>query len=741
MKNKLVKISVIVPVYNTQKYITQCLESILIQSLEEIEIIVVNDCSSDQSLQIIDGYKQNDQRIHVINHVKNRGLPAARNSGVYHAKGQYIIHLDSDDFWIDRDMLKNLFERSEIDGCDILRFNGYRFNKSLGEKKLYNIELTNSAFDNEKRLWIYGAVYLYFFRKKFLDKNKLKFHEGISIGEDAIFLSKALPEAKGISSITNKYYAYRENNESLMRKVWSLDEFLQEERSAQIVIENLGMKSDASLTFLIDRINNYWLIKIAPRAFEQLKPKDRITFFESASKNFQILDSNTDKIAKKLSKNAMEVQKYFQKKEYKSLERDFRSRINNKLSSMSKAPFKEWPKAAIKHKNYEDRVGYKIPGKIFIHAGTHKSGSSLLQVFLDENRDALARRGYFYSSSANLLRTGINAHLLPLSLIDKVNILNLPVLEADIIWSNLLQEYLDSGCKHLIISSEFFCPEVTWDELPDLSLLKKFIGNNDVEFIFYLREQAERLESGYSQLIRSAPRYYSKTFKEYLEDSKDIADYKKLLDIYAEQFGLSSINPRLYKHSTLTKENICNDFLSILGIKDSDTFQAVNKKVNERWPLPVTLFIQQAQSKYGDVFSVEEQNDFNHFIKKQYLTQTMLEPKISYCLLSDKERGEIAKYFAKSNLAVSKQYFNSTKNLFVDEHIKLQKNTDSNPSSSFKFEEGVLFNLLAATWKESEAKSTEINQLKITKKGNLITLLKFIKKAIRAMISVKNPSK
>src|SRR4051812_34034895 len=111
------KISIIVPVFNVEKYIHDCLESILNQSFIDFELILVNDGSSDRSGVICDEYSKKDNRITVI-HKENGGQSTARNRGIDLAKGDYIGFIDSDD-WIDHDMYKVLYEKAIEIGADI----------------------------------------------------------------------------------------------------------------------------------------------------------------------------------------------------------------------------------------------------------------------------------------------------------------------------------------------------------------------------------------------------------------------------------------------------------------------------------------------------------------------------------------------------------------------------------------------------------------------------------------------
>ena len=103
-------ISIIVPVYNSEKYIDRCLDSILNQTYKDLEIVLVNDGSNDQSLKILENYALRDTRIKVVNQ-ENKGVAAARNTGLDNATGDYILYVDSDD-WIENNMVERMVELS-----------------------------------------------------------------------------------------------------------------------------------------------------------------------------------------------------------------------------------------------------------------------------------------------------------------------------------------------------------------------------------------------------------------------------------------------------------------------------------------------------------------------------------------------------------------------------------------------------------------------------------------------------
>lgn len=111
------KLSIIVPVYNVEKYLSKCLESLIHQTLQDIEIICVDDGSTDSSLEILKSFAKTDSRIKVFSQ-KNQGQSAARNLALKHAKGEYLGFVDSDD-WVDLDYFEKLYRVAKSSNCDI----------------------------------------------------------------------------------------------------------------------------------------------------------------------------------------------------------------------------------------------------------------------------------------------------------------------------------------------------------------------------------------------------------------------------------------------------------------------------------------------------------------------------------------------------------------------------------------------------------------------------------------------
>ena len=212
-------ISVIVPVYNVEKYLEECLDSILTQTFKDIEIICIDDGSTDSSGKILDDYKEKDERIIVV-HDTNHGLGHVRNTGIDMARGKYVCFLDSDDY-MEPDTLKNRYETAEKNNCDLVIDNMDKFDCQSGEKLDWAYTL-NFALLPEKEVFnrhdipdsimdtTFSTSNNKFCRLDMLRQKNLKFKE-ISYAEDVFFGYMVLIEAERISVIPDINTHYRVN--------------------------------------------------------------------------------------------------------------------------------------------------------------------------------------------------------------------------------------------------------------------------------------------------------------------------------------------------------------------------------------------------------------------------------------------------------------------------------------------------------------------------------------------------
>ena len=217
----MVVFSIIVPVFQVEEYLPICLDSLVNQDYSDIEIICVNDGSTDKSRLILSDYAAIDPRIKIIDQ-ENKGLSSARNTGVKAAHGKYLMFVDSDDF-IETSACSTLKLAFEQSNADIVTFGGRLYPpgsvdrwvaKTISPRNaLYTSFEPGLLFREKTQPYVWRVA----FTKSFLDRTGLFFDEGIRFGEDAVFLFMAYPQSSCTKLIPNKLYHYRvSRNDSLM---------------------------------------------------------------------------------------------------------------------------------------------------------------------------------------------------------------------------------------------------------------------------------------------------------------------------------------------------------------------------------------------------------------------------------------------------------------------------------------------------------------------------------------------
>lgn len=212
----MIKLSIIVPVYNVAEYLERCLNSLINQTLNEIEIICVNDGSTDNSLCILEKFAGLDKRIKIINQ-KNKGLSGARNTGIKLVQGEYFGFLDSDD-WVDLDYFEKLYKRAKNCDADISLGDFIRKGKFKHKIRLKLNKEEEFVGDNEK---FYGSQFYHFpcvWNKIYKTSkfNDLRFIEGIYF-EDGPYTIQALHRANKVVTCCNTYLYYFVNPNSIVK--------------------------------------------------------------------------------------------------------------------------------------------------------------------------------------------------------------------------------------------------------------------------------------------------------------------------------------------------------------------------------------------------------------------------------------------------------------------------------------------------------------------------------------------
>ena len=217
---KKIKVSIVVPVYNASKYLEECLNSIINQTYSDIEIVLIDDGSTDNSGNICDAYEKNDNRIKVY-HQKNSGVSSARNNGIKESRGEYVCFVDSDDV-VHPDYIKKLVENLDNDVlsiCQIENFYGKAiFFKNDDDKR---IELDKNQFIKLCNMYLLNTPCCKLFNLNTIRKNNIYFDTKLSLGEDLLFNLDYLKYIVKIIVTNQKLYYYRKDENNTLSTLYN----------------------------------------------------------------------------------------------------------------------------------------------------------------------------------------------------------------------------------------------------------------------------------------------------------------------------------------------------------------------------------------------------------------------------------------------------------------------------------------------------------------------------------------
>ena len=214
----MIKVSVIVPIYNTEQYLPRCIDSLINQTLENIEIILVNDASPDNSIKIMREYEEKyPEKIIIIDSKENLKQGGARNLGIEAAKGEYIGFVDSDD-WVDKEMYEELYNKAKETDADIVD-SDYVLSYGIGQdyrRTTSNTQEQTGKLDFEKRKSLLirtGSVACKIYKKEMLNKYNIRFSTKLFY-EDNEFVPLTLIYANSLERVDKAFYHYFQNNET-----------------------------------------------------------------------------------------------------------------------------------------------------------------------------------------------------------------------------------------------------------------------------------------------------------------------------------------------------------------------------------------------------------------------------------------------------------------------------------------------------------------------------------------------
>ncbi len=282
-------ISVIIPVYNDEEYLHVCINSVINQTYKDLEIICVDDDSSDSSYEILKYFANKDSRIKILKNETNKGLGFNRNRGLEVANGKYVSFLDSDD-WISPTTLEKAFICAEKNNLDFLMYKSivyYEDSQSFGMEKYYDMEFMdkweNKVFnhwelDKTKLFSIPVAAWNKLYLKSFLDENNIRFPNENLIHEDNPFYCKLITSAKRISVLNEYLHNRRRRDGSIM--TWS-NERLFDNIDIVYKILDVFLENPKLYEYYKQEVLFYIFITVLDAKYEQIDEKYKEQFFEA----------------------------------------------------------------------------------------------------------------------------------------------------------------------------------------------------------------------------------------------------------------------------------------------------------------------------------------------------------------------------------------------------------------------------------------------------------------------------
>lgn len=296
------EISVMIPVYGVEKYIEKCLRSIFDNTIaDRCEFIIVNDCTPDSSMDIVErvskDYPALQNNIHIINHEKNKGLAASRNTALSYANGKYIVNVDSDD-WVEPDYLEELYNAIEHNNADIVCCGFFRDTLTKSKKiKPYfsdsNVEVMKNLLSNGDNR---SGCFKIFKRKLFIENN-ISWVDGLNAGEDFLICVKLFSVASKIVTIDKCLYHYIQYNpNSICHDEKQSENFITQlmlvENKIEEWLEKFSPKYDSAIPFMRKEIKIDLLMtaqkKKRMQYYKMWPATDKISIFYTKNRNKQI---------------------------------------------------------------------------------------------------------------------------------------------------------------------------------------------------------------------------------------------------------------------------------------------------------------------------------------------------------------------------------------------------------------------------------------------------------------------
>ncbi|MEO1952774.1 glycosyltransferase [Thioclava sp.] len=588
-------LSIVIPVHQVERYVAECLGSIQRQSLQDFEIILIDDLSTDKSADIISAFAAGDPRIRLIRGTENIGPGFARNQGMAAARGTYILFIDPDDYMPDPAHLERVIAMAETDGADMVRYRKRHeqledpSGKIIGMRK----DTTETFFPDEIRQTTLARTpqiahsrhfWNWLYRRDFLDRHGVRFLT--TYREERAFLMQAYMADPVVSVCDSDGVVYRIRHDSAVRRSQSMSDVIDQLTNFDQVIEQLdkGGALDPSspnwwLTrFQVSQFLHYlyfgfaWkvakaehqadhFIDLLARTLERsrLAPSDLIedpSQLSEAHRNcgaYSLLMAATCCKRRDLIETALNLAPVEAPKLYEELllepattaQERLQGALNNYARNERVVPV---PASAASV--------FKKP-RLIIHIGSTKTGSTVLQHTLEDHRPTLLRQGIWYPEVGLFWQKNR-----PHKQAGHAGFIAEAISGGSKLRDHLLQGLaaMEGRIHTIVLSSEAFFLSA------NAAKIARLFHDFDVEMVVYLRRQDEWANSQYAEFVAGgAINSTSLTFEEWLQTDQAVRglDYKRIIHEWEQYLPKSAIHPRCYVRSSGGNWDIVKDFAEV----------------------------------------------------------------------------------------------------------------------------------------------------------------------------------
>jgi glycosyltransferase involved in cell wall biosynthesis len=578
------EVSVVVPVYNVEQDLAECLDSILQQPGVDLEVVCIDDCGTDRSIEILEEYQARDSRIRRVSHSENRGLSAARNTGIENAKGDYIVLLDSDDL-LNPDCLAIQVAAIRRDQADMVYFHSdllwERFPgdpappvcSNPPEHVLFKQELRRTKLLHYPALLHATSSWSYIYSRDFLKRHNIRYDEHLKRWEDRAFWTRVARLADSVSIVPLSARKYRQRSQSITKGTQDPEHLWMMLQQLNIVLDEFEMFKNAHAeydtrihseylhSYLAFRVTSWFLNaakKLRDTETQEALVQGAVELFSRidwANVDLYAVGNFTRRLGIDVQRTALlsallrngKVHQVIQFLETPRLPLQELLEAEETFDGKYRLPprrFKmrtpEAEPSADQETGHDAQESWMKDVNLVIHIGFRKTGTTYIQTAFDLNRKQLLREGVLFPNSG-LDRTASRGgrpgscagHLGFIELIRHRE-------EKRGLWREVRREIGKKEVHTIFLSAENFLHEFQSINLQELR--KTFSGFKQISFIVSIRHPDQWIESLYKELVCGGWKGEPRDFDTFLKDEWQQMDFAERLEPWIAEFGIDAFN-------------------------------------------------------------------------------------------------------------------------------------------------------------------------------------------------------